>query len=172
MPAVGGTGSIKCTRPSLAQSAGNQVFTLVVQVSSTAALGTTISNTATVTSNPTDTDAANNTVTTTTTVGAQDGGGGLNPLFPNLPGFGTGSGSGSGQPIVITNNNSSSSTSNAAATAVGAAGAVATPPGGTPKELAKTGIEVLPMAALALALMAFGYLLLQAAPAPAPLRRR
>jgi len=178
-PAVGATGAVKCTRATLAQSNGNQEFQLLVKVNAGTANGTVITNTATVSSNPTDTDSANNTVTTTTTVGV-----GLNPLNPlnplgglnpfgSLSGLGgTGLGTGSDQgAIVINNNNSSSSSSSAAAAASGAAPAPATPAPPAKPELVRTGMDILPVAALALLFIAFGYLLLQAAPAPATGRR-
>jgi uncharacterized repeat protein (TIGR01451 family) len=178
-PAVGATGAVKCTRPTLAQSTGNQEFQLLVNVNAGTANGTVITNTATVSSNPTDTDSANNTVTTTTTVGV-----GLNPLNPlnplgglnpfgSLSGLGgTGLGTGSDQgAIVINNNNSSSSSSSAAAAASGGAAPAPAPAPPAKPELARTGMDILPVAALALLFIAFGYLLLQAAPAPATGRR-
>jgi uncharacterized repeat protein (TIGR01451 family) len=69
-PAVGGTGLITCTKPStfLASSSGN--FTLVVQVDAGAPSGTVITNTATIASTTTETNAANNSATATTTVGS------------------------------------------------------------------------------------------------------
>jgi uncharacterized repeat protein (TIGR01451 family) len=66
-PAVGGTGAINATNPSLAASA-NASFTLVVQVAAATANATVISNTATVASTTSDPTPANNTATATTTV--------------------------------------------------------------------------------------------------------
>jgi len=160
-PSVGSTGNIRCTKSSLAPGDG-RTFTLVVKVNAGTASGTIISNTATVTSNPADTDSANNSATATTTVGGQvlNPFGSLNPLSQ--------SGSGSGSPAIIINNNNTSSSSSSAAAAAGE-GAAPAPPPPTPSkpELARTGIDILPIAALAMALIAFGYLLTRAAPDPA-----
>lgn len=68
-PAVGGTGPISCTHPSLAPAA-SEVFTFVVKVDLGTADGTVISNTATVATTPgSDANAANDTATATSTVG-------------------------------------------------------------------------------------------------------
>lgn len=64
-PAVGGTGAITCTNPSVAPGPAN--FTLVLQANGGTPSGTTITNTLTATS-ATDTNTLNNTVTSTTTV--------------------------------------------------------------------------------------------------------
>jgi uncharacterized repeat protein (TIGR01451 family) len=68
-PAVGGTGSISCSKPSnfLAGSSGN--FILVVNVNGATASGTVITNTANIASTTTETNGANNSATATTTVG-------------------------------------------------------------------------------------------------------
>jgi uncharacterized repeat protein (TIGR01451 family) len=60
-PAVGGTGTVTCTMPSLA-AAANATITVVVRSSST--FGGTIANTATVSSTTADPNPANNTSTT------------------------------------------------------------------------------------------------------------
>jgi uncharacterized repeat protein (TIGR01451 family) len=65
-PAVGATGTVSCTNPSMAL--GNAVFTLVVKVSSTATPATVISNTATVSSATTDPTTGNESATATTSV--------------------------------------------------------------------------------------------------------
>jgi uncharacterized repeat protein (TIGR01451 family) len=65
-PAVGGTGTVQCDTASLAAGATAN-FTLVVKVSG-AAGGTTLSNTATVSSDTADPNTANNTDTEPTTV--------------------------------------------------------------------------------------------------------
>src|SRR5439155_21480552 len=57
-PAVGGTGTVTATNPSLASGAAG-TFVLVVNVAS-AAVGSTLTNTATVTSSTADADSANN----------------------------------------------------------------------------------------------------------------
>ena len=67
-PAVGGTGTVSCTNPSVASLALG-TFTLVVKVDAGVVSGTVITNTATVSSATTDPDGANNTATTTTTIG-------------------------------------------------------------------------------------------------------
>ena len=67
-PAVGASGSINCTATSL--SAGSGVFTLVVNVGLAVPNGTVLSNTATVSSSTTDSNAGNNSATATTTVTA------------------------------------------------------------------------------------------------------
>lgn len=66
-PAVGGTGAISCTAPSLSASQ-TDAFTLVVKVNSGVAGGTTISNTASVASSTTFDPTSPNSVTETTTV--------------------------------------------------------------------------------------------------------
>jgi uncharacterized repeat protein (TIGR01451 family) len=65
-PAVGTAGTISCSNASM--SVGNAVFTLVVNVDPTVAVGTGISNTATVTAATDDGDTGNNSATATTTV--------------------------------------------------------------------------------------------------------
>jgi len=69
-PAVGGTGTVSCTKASVAV-AESAVFTLVVNVASTTPSGTVISNTATVSSATVDPNPANNSATSTTTVTTQ-----------------------------------------------------------------------------------------------------
>lgn len=66
--AVGGTGTVNCTNPTLAAGASAS-FTLVVNVVPGTPDATVITNTATVTSTTTDAVPANNTATATTTVG-------------------------------------------------------------------------------------------------------
>jgi uncharacterized repeat protein (TIGR01451 family) len=66
-PAVGGTGTVSCTNPSVAVGPG-AVFTLVVTVDAAAAVGTVITNTASVSSTTADPNPANNAATATTTV--------------------------------------------------------------------------------------------------------
>jgi uncharacterized repeat protein (TIGR01451 family) len=66
-PAVGGTGLVNCSIPSLAVSAP-AVFTLVVNVDTDAGAGSTISNTATVASDSADPSQPNNTITADTAV--------------------------------------------------------------------------------------------------------
>jgi hypothetical protein len=65
--AVGGTGTITATATTLAANANSQ-FTLVVKVDAGTANGTTISNSATVSSTTSDTNSANDTGTATTSV--------------------------------------------------------------------------------------------------------
>jgi len=65
-PAVGATGTITCTNSSLSSGA-TAVFTLVVRVGAAVTDGTTISNTASVSSSTADPNSANNSATTTTT---------------------------------------------------------------------------------------------------------
>jgi len=68
-PAVGGTGTLSCTRATL--PAGTiSVFTVVVRVSAGTTVGTVITNTAAVTSATTDSVSGNNTASATTTVSA------------------------------------------------------------------------------------------------------
>ena len=67
-PAVGFTGTVSCTNPSVAVSAVD-VFTLVVNVDPGTADGTVITNTATVSSETADPVSTNNSATATTTVG-------------------------------------------------------------------------------------------------------
>ncbi|MCI0379621.1 MAG: DUF11 domain-containing protein [Gemmataceae bacterium] len=70
-PAVGGTGTVNSTTPTLAPAA-TAVFTMVVQVDANVAQGTVLSNTATVASAEPDQDPADNTDTETATArGAQ-----------------------------------------------------------------------------------------------------
>jgi uncharacterized repeat protein (TIGR01451 family) len=64
---VGGTGTLTFTRPSLA-SGGSSVFTVVVNVNNGTANGTTITNTANVSSATTDPTPGNNSATATTLV--------------------------------------------------------------------------------------------------------
>src|SRR5262249_51925995 len=66
-PAVGGTGTVIATNPSLANGA-SAAFTLVVKVNGGTAAGTGISNTAQVSSATGDPNSANNTATASTTV--------------------------------------------------------------------------------------------------------
>jgi uncharacterized repeat protein (TIGR01451 family) len=68
-PAVGGTGTVTATRPTLA-TASPQNFTLVVQVNAGVATGTVITNTAAIASTTADPAAANNSATTTSTTSA------------------------------------------------------------------------------------------------------
>ena len=67
-PAVGGTGTVTATNPSLASGASG-VFTLVVRTSNTVPNGTTIANTATVSAATADGNSANNSATSNSTVG-------------------------------------------------------------------------------------------------------
>ncbi len=69
-PAVGGTGTVSCTKASVAV-AESAAFTLAVNVASTTPSGTMISNTATVASVTVDPNPANNSATSTTTVTTQ-----------------------------------------------------------------------------------------------------
>lgn len=69
-PAVGAGGTVTCTRSTFALSAA-ATFTLVVKVSPSAPNGSTLSNTATVTSATTDPTPGNNSATATTAVIAQ-----------------------------------------------------------------------------------------------------
>jgi len=64
VPAVGGTGLIGCTNPSFT---GSSIFTLVVRVGAAVADGTSISNTASVTSSTLDPVTGDNSATQTTT---------------------------------------------------------------------------------------------------------
>ena len=67
MPTVGGTGAVDCSIASLAVDA-TATFTLVVNVNSDVVEGTTISNTASVSSTTSDPDQANNSSTVTTQI--------------------------------------------------------------------------------------------------------
>ncbi len=67
-PAVGGTGTVSCTNPSLASGA-SAAFTLVVNVNAATPNGTIITNTAAASSSTTDPNTGNNSATATTTVG-------------------------------------------------------------------------------------------------------
>jgi uncharacterized repeat protein (TIGR01451 family) len=67
-PAVGAGGTVTCTNPSM--PLGSAVFTLTVQVASSVAGGTVISNTATVTEVASDLNPGNESATATTTVTA------------------------------------------------------------------------------------------------------
>jgi uncharacterized repeat protein (TIGR01451 family) len=69
-PAVGGTGNVVFSKASVA-AGETAVFTMVVNVNSNTAGGTTITNSATAASTTTDPTPANNTGTATTTVQAQ-----------------------------------------------------------------------------------------------------
>jgi len=70
-PAPGGTGTVTCTIATLAASASASAsFTLVVNVNANTPNGTTISNTATMSSSTTDNVPGNNSATATTTVNA------------------------------------------------------------------------------------------------------
>jgi uncharacterized repeat protein (TIGR01451 family) len=66
-PTAGGTGTVSCTIPSLAVSA-TATFTLVVNVNSDVVAGTTISNTASVSSTTSDPNLANNSSTVMTQI--------------------------------------------------------------------------------------------------------
>jgi uncharacterized repeat protein (TIGR01451 family) len=66
-PPVGGTGAISCSKATLA-AGENGTLTLLVTVDPNVAVGTTLSNTATISSTPADTPTSNNSATTTTTV--------------------------------------------------------------------------------------------------------
>jgi uncharacterized repeat protein (TIGR01451 family) len=66
-PSVGGTGTISCTRATLANGASS-TFTVVVKVNASTATGTTITNSATVSSTTTDPTSTNNSATATTSV--------------------------------------------------------------------------------------------------------
>jgi uncharacterized repeat protein (TIGR01451 family) len=68
-PAVGTAGTVACTNPSLAAATGGS-FSLAVRVDAGTAVGTTITNSATVASTTPDPDATDNAATTTSTVGA------------------------------------------------------------------------------------------------------
>jgi uncharacterized repeat protein (TIGR01451 family) len=68
LPSVGGTGTVSCPVASLS-SGGNATFTLVVNVNPGTLSGTTISNTASVSSAVPDPVSANNSDVETTTVG-------------------------------------------------------------------------------------------------------
>ena len=68
-PAVGGTGEVTCTVPTLAP--GNAVFTLVVHVDASVPSGTVLLNTALVSSPTPDPTPENGSATSFTTVGAQ-----------------------------------------------------------------------------------------------------
>jgi len=65
-PAVGGTGTVSCSLPTLAPGTG--AFTLVVAVGNGVAAGTVITNTATVATTTTDPNLSNQSATATTTV--------------------------------------------------------------------------------------------------------
>ncbi|HEX6083320.1 MAG TPA: lamin tail domain-containing protein [Thermoanaerobaculia bacterium] len=65
-PAVGATGTVSCTNPSL--GTGNAVFSLVARVAPGTTPGTVITNTATVTSTTADPNLGNESATTTTNV--------------------------------------------------------------------------------------------------------
>jgi uncharacterized repeat protein (TIGR01451 family) len=66
-PAVGATGTITCTNPSLAANS-NEVFTLVAHVPADTPTGTTYDNTATVSTSTNDLNEENNSSTVTTLV--------------------------------------------------------------------------------------------------------
>lgn len=67
-PAVGAAGTVSCSNASLA--VGSAVFTLTAAVSPTLVAGSTVSNTATVTSGSGDSNSGNNSATATTAVNA------------------------------------------------------------------------------------------------------
>src|SRR5439155_8368955 len=67
-PAVGGTGTVTSTNSSLAAGSVPQVFTLVVRVNPNTPDGSTITNSAAVTSNTADPNNTNDLATDTTTV--------------------------------------------------------------------------------------------------------
>jgi len=67
-PAVNGTGSISCTRSSPLTAGASQTFTLTLNVNAGAPIGSSISNTAQITSDATDTNTANNSSTSTVNV--------------------------------------------------------------------------------------------------------
>lgn len=71
-PAVGGTGNIVCTRAALAAGAGPQNFTLVVKPPASAANGSTITNTATVTSSTPDPTTPNSASASTAVTTSAD----------------------------------------------------------------------------------------------------
>src|SRR5207237_7364968 len=66
--AVGGTGTITSTIPTLVAGSGPQTFTLVVHTSASAVNGSTLSNTATVSATTPDNNGNNNSDTETTLV--------------------------------------------------------------------------------------------------------
>jgi uncharacterized repeat protein (TIGR01451 family) len=66
LPEAGDSGTVSCSNPSFA--VGSSVFTLTVAVAPTVAAGTTLSNTATVTSSTPDANPGNDSGTATTTV--------------------------------------------------------------------------------------------------------
>jgi uncharacterized repeat protein (TIGR01451 family) len=68
-PAVGGTGAVSCTNPSLAMAA-SAAFTLTVLVDPAATDGTTVTNTASAASSTTDPITTNNAATDTAAVGS------------------------------------------------------------------------------------------------------
>lgn len=68
-PAVGVTGTVSCTNPSVAFGTTAVTFTLVVLVAADAVEGTTVSNTASVTTSTSDPDPADNSATAVSTVG-------------------------------------------------------------------------------------------------------
>jgi uncharacterized repeat protein (TIGR01451 family) len=70
-PAIGGTGSISCTIPTLT-AGSTRTFPLVVTVNASVAGGTVISNTATASSSTTDPNPGNESATATTTVASAD----------------------------------------------------------------------------------------------------
>ncbi len=67
-PPVNGTGSVTCTWAGTTSSASTRSLTLVVRVNSSVPQGTTITNTATVSSTTTDSNPGNNSDTETTSV--------------------------------------------------------------------------------------------------------
>ena len=73
VPAVGATGTITCTaNGTLAGGSTSGNFAIAVTVNAAAAVGSTITNTATVSENGTDPTPANNTTTTSVTVSGAD----------------------------------------------------------------------------------------------------
>jgi len=72
LPAPGGTGPIQCTRATLAAGSGAQTFTLVVKPGPSTPNGTTVSNTATVSSATPDPTTPNTATASTNVVTAAD----------------------------------------------------------------------------------------------------
>ena len=70
-PAVGANGTVSFTRATWATGGGSQTFTVVARVDPSTATGTTLTNTATISSDTTDPTPANNSAMTTATVGRQ-----------------------------------------------------------------------------------------------------
>ncbi|MGH9715328.1 MAG: C25 family cysteine peptidase [Candidatus Acidiferrales bacterium] len=72
IPAVGGTGTITCTANGALNPGATANFTIVVTVNAAASVGSTITNSATVSEDGTDPNLSNNTTTTTTVVSGAD----------------------------------------------------------------------------------------------------